>query len=97
MSNLVAAMQSGDVLAEAERRYELIAEMMDPSRALGENERPITGTEMKALSIEADRLIHKIVSLRSEQQAEAAKQGEGADPRLGKVVEFDAGRFRKAV
>lgn len=95
MSDLVAAMQAGDVLAEAERRYELVAAMMDPGRMLGDNERPITGTEMKALSIEADRLIHKIVSLRSEQQADAAKQGEGVDPRLGKVVEFDASRFRK--
>lgn len=98
--DLVSAMQAGDVLAEAERRYEIIAEMLDPRRELREDERPITGTEVKALSIEADRLMHKIVSLRAEAAADAAKSGD--DPKakdaekLGKVVEFDAGRYRKS-
>ena len=101
--DLVSAMQAGDVLAEAERRYEIIAEMLDPRRELREDERPITGTEVKALSIEADRLMHKIVSLRAEKVADAKKAAAGGEEsaakdaeKLGKVVEFDAGRFRKS-
>jgi hypothetical protein len=99
--DLISAMEAGDVLAEAERRYEIIAEMLDPRRELREDERPITGTEVKALSIEADRLIHKIVSLRAERAAAAGGDGAGKkktkkDDRLGKVVEFDAGRFSKS-
>lgn len=98
MSQLVAAMEAGDVLGEAERRYELIARMMDPGWDGGEGGRGLTGTEMKALSIEADRLIHKIMALRAEAKADAAKRGDspGADERLGKVVQFDADRFRKS-
>lgn len=98
--DLVSAMQAGDVLAEAERRYEIIAEMLDPRRELREDERPITGTEVKALSIEADRLMAKIVALRAERAAAAKTSGgvsESADAdKLGKVVAFDAGRFRKS-
>lgn len=96
--DLKSAMEAGDVLAEAERRYEIIAEMMNPRRELRENERPLTGTEVKALSIEADRLMHKIVSLRAEKKADAAKvAGAGeADAQLGKVVKLDAGRFRRS-
>lgn len=98
--DLISAMESGDVLAEAERRYEIVAAMLDPRRKLGENERPPTGTEIKALSIEADRLMHKIVALRAEKAADAKKKsgGEqpGANPALGKVVEFNADRFRKS-
>lgn len=98
--SLIAAMEAGDVLVEAERRYKIIAKVMDPDRELGENERPLTGTEIKALSIEADRLMHKIVGLRAEKAADAKKSsgGEkpGANPALGKVVEFNADRFRKS-
>lgn len=96
--SLVAAMEAGDVLVEAERRYKIIANVMDPARELAENERPLTGTEIKALSIEADRLMHKIVALRAEKAADAKKAGgEGsADPEFGKVVPFDADRFRKS-
>jgi len=98
--DLISAMEAGDVLAEAERRYEIIAEMMDPRRELGENERPLTGTEVKALSIEADRLMHKIVGLRAEKVADAAKRstdGQPANgPQFGKVVALDADRFRRS-
>lgn len=99
--DLVSAMEAGDVLAEAERRYEIIAEMMDPRRELGENERPLTGTEVKALSIEADRLMHKIVGLRAEKAADAKKvEAAEAAPvdqaQLGKVVAFNADRFRRS-
>jgi len=98
--DLVSAMEAGDVLAEAERRYEIIAEMLDPRREIRENERPITGTEVKALSIEADRLMHKIVTLRAEKAAKVkAVTDEAAAPdadKLGKVVAFDADRFRKS-
>lgn len=98
--DLVSAMEAGDVLAEAERRYEIIAEMLDPRRELGPDDRSLTGTEVKALSIEADRLMAKIVALRAEKAAakEAkATEAEKADAaKLGKVVELDAGRFRKS-
>ncbi len=96
MENLVSAMEAGDVLAEAERRYRIIADMMDPQRDLRENERPLTGTEVKALSIEADRLMHKIVSLRAEKAADDAKSGGDSAPELGRVVAFDADRFRRS-
>lgn len=98
--DLISAMEAGDVLAEAERRYEIIAEMMDPRRELGENERPLTGTEVKALSIEADRLMHKIVGLRAEKAADDAKKSADdqsvAGPQFGKVVALDADRFRRS-
>lgn len=96
--DLISAMEAGDVLAEAMRRYEIIAEMMDPRRELGEGERPLTGTEVKALSIEADRLMHKIVALRAEKAADDRKSGAGGEgeSELGKVVAFDAERFRKS-
>lgn len=102
--DLISAMEAGDLLAEAERRYEIIAEMMDPRRELREDERPLTGTEVKALSIEADRLMHKIVSLRAEKAAaaEAAEQaikapaGNTDDPAMGQVVKFNADRFRRS-
>ncbi|WP_269304904.1 hypothetical protein [Aeromicrobium sp. HA] len=97
-TDLVSAMVAGDVLLEAERRYEIIAKMLDPGRSLGENERPLTGTEVKSLSIEADRLMHKIVALRAEKAADEKKQGgsDEGDPDLGKVVAFDADRFRRS-
>lgn len=99
-SGLVAAMESGDALAEAERRYEIIAQMLDPSRKLAESERPLTGTEVKALSLEADRLMDKILALRAEKAADratdkAASASADAD-KLGKVVALDANRFRKS-
>lgn len=99
--SLMAAMVAGDLLAEAERRYQIVADMMDPGRELREYERSATGTEIKALSIEADRLIHKIVSLRAEKSAAAGVLAAQADPsgdgeKLGKVVAFDATRFRKS-
>ena len=100
MTDLTDAMVAGDVLAEAERRYEIIANLLDPGRELRENERGLTGTEVKALSIEADRLMHKIVALRAEKKADAAKSGDGAEgseeAKFGKVVQFDANRFRKS-
>ena len=96
--DLISAMQAGDVLAEAERRYEIIADLMDPRRELGKNERPLTGTEVKALSIEADRLMHKIVALRAEKKAADAGKADSGDAKskLGKVVAFDADRFRRS-
>ncbi|WP_182377884.1 hypothetical protein [Nocardioides sp. WS12] len=96
--SLISAMEAGDLLAEAERRYEIVATMMDPNRILGESERPPTGTEIKALSIEADRLMHKIVSLRAEKSADAAREAvsEAADAQFGKVVAFNADRFRRS-
>ena len=96
--DLISAMEAGDVLAEAMRRYEIIAALMDPKRELREGERPLTGTEVKALSIEADRLMHKIVSLRAEKAADDRKKSGTApgDDSLGKVVAFDAGRYRKS-
>ena len=96
---LLEAMRAGDVLAEAERRYEIIAGVLDPRRELREGERPPTGTEIKALSIEADRLIHKIVALRAEKAAAAKvteQQATTDGDKLGKVVKFDAERFRKS-
>lgn len=99
-NGLVEAMRDGDVLAEAERRYELVAHMLDPMRDLRENERGLTGTEVKALSIEADRLMLKIVALRAEKAAAAEATADadetGDADKLGKVVAFDAGRFRKS-
>lgn len=98
-SHLMDAMEAGDLLAEAERRYEIIAGFLDPTRELAEGERPPTGTEIKALSIEADRLIHKIVALRAERAATkkvADKQATTDGDKLGKVVKFDADRFRKS-
>ena len=92
-NDLILAMEAGDVLAEAERRYTIIAQMMDPTRDLRENERGLTGTEVKALSIEADRLMHKIVALRAEREADAKKVD--PDEALGKVVAFDANRYRR--
>jgi hypothetical protein len=91
--DLVSAMEAGDVLAEAERRYEIVAEMLDPRRELAENERPITGTEVKALSIEADRLMEKIVRLRN-----AKKSDEKLAEAQSNVVsmKFDANRFAKS-
>ena len=97
--DLLDAMRAGDVLAEAERRYEIIAGVLDPTRELREGERPPTGTEIKSLSIEADRLIHKIVALRAEKAAAkqvTEKRGTADGDKLGKVVAFDAGRFRKS-
>ena len=93
-----SAMEAGDVLAEAERRYLIIAEMMDPRRELREDERPLTGTEVKALSIEADRLMHKIVTLRVERVAAAEKEAAAAsdESQHGKVVAFNADRFRRS-
>lgn len=103
VNDLTSAMQAGDVLAEAERRYEIIAEMLDPRREMREGERFLTGTEVKALSIEADRLMLKIVALRAEKAVAAKAADEAADEagtgdaaKLGKVVAFDAGRFRKS-
>lgn len=99
-NTLTTAMQAGDVLAEAERRYEIIAAMLDPRRDLREGERGLTGTEVKALSIEADRLMHKIVALRAEKEAAAKVATESAETgdadKLGKVVAFNADRFRKS-
>lgn len=99
-AGLTGAMRSGDVLAEAERRYEIIAAVLEPGRVLADGERPPTGTEIKALSIEADRLMHKIVALRAERAAKAdgtrkAEKSVDAD-KLGKVVKFDASRHRKS-
>ena len=102
--DLTSAMQAGDVLAEAERRYEIVANMLDPQRELRENERGLTGTEVKALSLEADRLMLKIVALRAEKEATAKAAAEAADDeatngdaaKLGKVVAFNADRFRKS-
>lgn len=103
ITDLTSAMQAGDVLAEAERRYEIIAHMLDPQRELRESERGLTGTEVKALSIEADRLMLKIVALRAEKaeaekaEAEANDEGVAGDAnKLGKVVAFNADRFRKS-
>lgn len=98
-SDLMEAMLAGDLLAEAERRYEIIAGFLDPMRELSERERPPTGTEIKALSIEADRLIHKIIALRAEKAATkrvAEKQVTGDGDKYGKVVAFDVDRFRKS-
>ncbi len=100
MSDLTDAMAAGDLLREAELRYEIIAEMLDPVRKLREHERPPTGTEIKALSIEADRLIQKIVALRAERNAATSKPGDSAEAKadqakFGKVIEFDASRYRK--
>ena len=99
-TSLAEAMAAGDLLAEAERRYSIIATMLEP-RDLGAGERAPTGTEIKALSIEADRLIHKIVALRAEKAAadkvaETQQSPEGDGDKLGKVVAFDADRFRKS-
>ena len=98
--DLASAMAAGDLLAEAERRYEIIAAMLDPRREPREGERGLTGTEVKALSIEADRLMHKIVNLRAERKAAASivaeKVGDDEADKLGKVVAFDADRFRKS-
>lgn len=91
--DLISAMQAGDVLAEAERRYEIIAEMLDPRRELAEGERAITGTEVKALSIEADRLIEKIVRLRNAQKSDEALTEAQANV---VSMKFDANRFRKS-
>lgn len=101
ITNLTSAMQAGNVLAEAERRYEIIAHMLDPQRELRESERGLTGTEVKALSIEADRLMLKIVALRAEKAAEAkaardAESATGEANKYGKVVAFNADRFRKS-
>jgi hypothetical protein len=101
ITDLTSAMQAGDVLAEAERRYEIIAHMLDPQRELRESERGLTGTEVKALSIEADRLMLKIVALRAEKAAEAkaaddAENATGDANKYGKVVAFNADRFRKS-
>lgn len=82
--DLLSAMKAGDVLAEAERRYELIA---------GAIEAGVPGTELKALSIEADKLIEKIGRLRAEREADAGRE---AAAESGRVVKFDAGRFRKS-
>lgn len=98
--SLSAAMEAGDLLAEAERRYRIIAELLDPARPLGEGERGLTGTEVKALSIEADRLMHKIVALRAEKAVDAAKADAGHEgvqsQQYGKVVALDADRFRRS-
>lgn len=102
INDLTSAMQAGDVLAEAERRYEIIANMLDPQRELRESERGLTGTEVKALSIEADRLMLKIVALRAEKAAagkaatEASESGATDTTKFGKVVAFNADRFRKS-
>lgn len=100
MRDLATAMRTGDVLAEAERRYEIIANMLDPQREIRDGDRGLTGTEVKALSIEADRLMLKIVALRAERDATAKDEQDqaasGDADKLGKVVAFDAGRFRKS-
>lgn len=95
MSELTDAMEAGDLLVEAERRYRIVADFMDPDRVRADNERPLTGTEVKALSIEADRLMHKIVALRAEKAADA-KKADPAEAMTGKVVAFDANRFRRS-
>lgn len=91
--DLVSAMEAGDELAEAQRRYELLALMLDPRRELAEDERPLTGTEAKALSIELDRLMGKILKLRDVEASDAALE----EARSNVVpMKFDADRFSKS-
>lgn len=99
-SDLISAMLSGDLLKEAELRYEIVAKALDPGKTFAEGERAPTGTEIKALSIEADTLMRKIVALRAEKVAAARKTGAAPDQaaeqaKFGQVVQFDASRYRK--
>lgn len=73
------AMDAKDDLAEAEIRYQLLAEVFEAVPNLRGN-----------LNTALERAKAEIVRLR------AAKQASGESPAVGKVVAFDASRFRKS-
>lgn len=76
------AMDAKDDLAEAEIRYKLLAETFEEKPQLRANLNPAL-----------ERAKAEIVRLRA---ANAAKPGSGAGSVTGKVVAFDADRFRKS-
>ncbi|QZT56756.1 hypothetical protein [Mycolicibacterium austroafricanum] len=77
-TSLNEAMQAGDELAEAERRYALLSETFEDMPQLRANLNPAL-----------ERAKAEILRLRASEQA----SGESATD--GKVVAFDATRFRK--
>lgn len=80
---MIAAMLAGDLLAEAELRYKVIAAVLEPSRRPDENARRLNGREVKALSLEADRLMQKIAFLRAERVAKRSSKGRAPTPSSG--------------
>ena len=84
---LSAAMQAGDELAEAVLRYEM----------LDESFRDAPARERKSLSVELNGLMEKITRLRANPPKPAAVDPErpADEDKFGKVVPFDASRFRK--
>lgn len=80
--SLVAAMEAGDELAEAEIRYRMLAEAF--------KELPQMRSQLNA---QLERAKAEIMRLR----ALSKKPGESeAEKASGKVVAIDAGRFRKS-
>ena len=79
---LATAMAAGDELAEAEIRYRLLADAFVEMPQL-----------RSQLNPQIERAKAEIMRLRAlEKQPEASKEKQGA----GKVVPFDADRFRKS-
>lgn len=79
---LNAAMAAGDELAEAELRYGLLAETFEAMPSLRSNLNP-----------QLERAKAEIMRLRA---ATAAPAPVGSSPESGKVVAFDASRFKKS-
>ena len=79
--SLSAAMDAEDALAEAEIRYRLLSETFEEKPQLRANLAPAL-----------ERVKAEILGLRA---MAAAKPTSGATPDAGKVVAFDAGRFKK--
>ncbi|MEB3048649.1 hypothetical protein KV112_02665 [Mycolicibacter sp. MYC123] len=80
--SLNAAMVAGDELAEAEIRYRLLAEVFEAMPQLRGN-----------LNSALERAKAEIIRLRALAKPEVDS---GEEKPLGKVVAFDAGRFRKS-
>lgn len=74
------AMDADDELAEARLRYQLLAEAFEENPKL----RGQINTQLERAKAEIGRL------------RALAPQGSESEPQSGKVVAFDAGRFRKS-
>lgn len=83
---LNGAMAAGNLLAEAEIRYKLLAEAFEQMPQLRANLNPAL-----------ERAKAEIVRLRAlAAKSETTGATTGAESKLGKVVAFDADRFKKS-
>lgn len=85
---LNGAMAAGNLLAEAEIRYKLLAEAFEQMPQLRSNLNP----QLERAKAEIARLR----ALKNPNSGDSASSGEGAAGNPGKVVAFDHSRFRKS-